>query len=76
MAIRRLKATFAVLAVLVVMVSNTAPAMAQDPWADCEWTLHWSWFWGYYFTCDAVYDWEPAGGDWEPAGGDWESVFE
>ena len=30
MAIRRLKAIFAVLAVLVVMVSNTAPVMAQD----------------------------------------------
>ena len=54
--------------------------MADDPWAGCDWTLHWSWFWGYYFTCDVPSydwepdDWEPDDGDWQPVGSDWESV--
>jgi hypothetical protein len=69
---KRIKSIFAVLAILLVMMSNAAPAMADGPWGDCTWTWHWSWFWGYYLTCDAVDDWEPASSDWTPVSSDWE----
>jgi hypothetical protein len=80
---QRVKAVFALLAVMIVMVASAAPAMADSWWDDCEW--EWSWelaFWtgsGYYLVCDYSDDhsddWVPedSGSDWEPedSGRDW-----
>lgn len=44
---RRIKAIFAALAVMMVMAANAAPAMADEWWEDCE--LRYNWFWNVYF---------------------------
>jgi hypothetical protein len=57
MSMRRVKAILAALAVMVMMMANAAPAMADGWWENCDW--NWSWFIGWYLTCD----WNP-GNSW------------
>lgn len=54
---RRIKAIFAALAVMVVMMANAAPAMADGWWENCDWNFS-PWF-GWFLTCD----WNPGWSD-------------
>jgi hypothetical protein len=54
---RRIKAIFAALAVMVVMTANAAPAMADGWWENCDWNFS-PWF-GWFLTCD----WNPGWSD-------------
>jgi hypothetical protein len=61
--VRRFKVLLAVLAVMVMMLANAAPAMADGWWENCEWNF--SPWWGWFLTCD----WNP-GSSWD-SGWDW-----
>jgi hypothetical protein len=53
MSMRRVKAILAALAVMVMMMANAAPAMADGWWENCDWNF--SPWWGWFLTCD----WNP-----------------
>jgi hypothetical protein len=54
--VTRIKAIFAALAVMVMMMASAAPAMAEGWWENCEPVYFWGW--GYFVVCD----WNPGDG--------------
>jgi hypothetical protein len=60
--VRRIKAIFVALAMMVMMMASAAPAMADGWWENCEWVEFWPW--GSFLVCD----WNPGDGWYDSNG--------